>query len=99
LACQSGVAVPEADNNVKHMVTANAGKSTTSHSSFHLSTSSRVSRITIGLQLSRLQVELAQVPGFGGKLRLCCRYVRIIGQELLGTVLLAPYGKNPNFIK
>jgi hypothetical protein len=40
-----------------------------------------------------LQVELSEVSGFGGKVRLCGKYVRIIGQELLGTVLLAPYGE------
>lgn len=39
-----------------------------------------------------LQVELGQTPGALQRLRLCGSYVSIIGQELLGTIKLLPYG-------
>lgn len=40
-----------------------------------------------------MQAELALERSAQGKARLCATYIKIIGQELIGTVLLAPYGK------
>lgn len=45
------------------------------------------------LTLTSLQVELAQKPSAYEKARLCTSYAKIIGQELIGTLLLAPYGR------
>ena len=41
-----------------------------------------------------MQAELALERSAQGKARLCATYVKIIGQELIGTVFLAPYGKH-----